>query len=266
MPLARASELDRLFACPGSAFLPREDNRTPYAKGAAAWGDGVHLWAETGELPTDHKFRRLLEEKIVLSGIDRMALWPEGGVREPAFAYNVITGEAQMYTGPKAEKDAWKAAFGDEWITGSADYAADLFDAPWVDDLKTGRAVSWAAYKAQQSFYVVAWSKVRFGGLRQGRSTLTHWPKYPKHNPPDRFGRTLDVDYLEKYTVELRGLRDKILAGRAVVAEPAETKKKLEVLSLGEHCGYCPSKLACPMVGEGESNGHPQTFGREEDV
>lgn len=270
MPLARASELDRLLACPGSAFLPREDLRSDYAKGAASWGDAVHLWVETGELPTDHKMRRLLEEKITLSGIARLDLWPDGGTREAALAYNVVsTAVDMMVGGTKEERDAWKASFGDEWITGSADYLSDIFGEPWVDDLKTGRVVSWSAYRAQQSLYALVWSRVNFGGLRQVRSTLTHWPKYPKHNPPNRFGRVLEVDSLSEFAVSLRGLRDKILVGRDLVARQGEGAdvRWNTVLSLGEHCGYCPSRRACSMVGEdAPDEGEPQTLGSTKNV
>jgi hypothetical protein len=202
----------------------------------------VHLWLETGELPPDHRNRAALEKRLVLSQTTREAWWSPQGEHEVALAYNVVSGEA-LECPPDTEKGEWKASFGDEWVTGTLDYAQDLFGEPWVDDLKTGRFVAWDAYKAQQAFYALAWGKVRYGRLMRTRSTLTHWPKYPMHNPPRRFGSVFEVDSLGVFADKLRILRDTVLEVRAGV------KSEVEVLSLGEHCRFCPSRSQCPKFG-----------------
>ena len=237
MPLARASELDRLLACSGSAWLHRAESRSGIA---AAWGTKVHSWAETGQLPAGLD-GVALEKRIKASETSRLALWPEDGQREVAMAYNVVRNIATTCTSTEpGYKDRWKAAFDDEWITGTCDYVADVFGDPWVDDLKTGRQVHWKDYEAQQSFYVLAWCMADRGELVQSRSTITHWPRYPVAVKPNRFGTTLDVEYLMLFRGKLQHLRTEILAGRQ--------QPEIGLLFTGDQCKYCPSRGTCPKL------------------
>jgi hypothetical protein len=234
MPFARASELDRLFACAGSAVLQREE-RPPGE--AALWGTACHKWKETGHLPANAGFRRLMEKKIAESGIGRNALWPEEGEHEVALAYNVVTRESRRCTVPIGEDDdrykgAWKAGFDNQWVTGTLDFAMILMEEPWVDDLKTGRHADPNAYLYQQSFYVLAWA-----GAVDSRSTITHWPKYPVAGEPVRLGRTFSAGYLADFQVRLAELREDVLRG-----SPA--------LITGSQCDWCPSKRFCPKFKE----------------
>lgn len=242
MPLARASELDRLLSCPGSAVLARVAQ--PIGD-AAIWGNVVHYWAETGGYNdlTEPKLRAALEERVALTRVERLALWPSEGYRELGLALNVVSGEAQMLVdGSPEARDEWKAGFGDEWVVGTADYAGELMDYPWVDDLKTGRFAAWDDYEAQQTFYCLAYSRARYGATHETRTTITHWPKYPKARPPHRTGRVLSVGQLNAFAGRLARLRETILAGRA-------DQEHLE-LDAGPQCLYCPSKGACPKLKE----------------
>lgn len=247
MPFARASELDRLMTCPGSGFLARSPEVPNTRRDRAAqWGNMCHFWKETGVLPDNEAWALPLHRKIKLSKIDRLAQWPEFGVHEVALAYNVVTGKAARCQVPigapgggREYREHWKLAFSDEWVTGTLDYAAELLGVPWVDDLKTGRVVSIHDYEYQQAFYVLGWTLAEYGELRESRSTITHWPRYPLEGRPRRLGRVLDVGYLTTFRGELRKLRERILRGRK------GAKVKLES---GSHCTFCPSKEICPKM------------------
>ncbi len=202
------------------------------ARAAADWGTSVHQWLETGTATSP-----ALGERILLSGVNREQLWP-GGLHEITLAYNVVTGEGRRYYGATEGKDEWKATHDDEWVTGTLDYVGELFDLPWVDDLKTGRFAAWDDYKAQQSFYCLAWSMYRFNKPQETRSSITHWPKYPKDGAPNREGHVLSLDYLGGFAKQLTQLRDDVL--RAREHGPA--------LVPGPQCTYCPSWSGCPKA------------------
>src|SRR4051812_23200520 len=199
-------------------------------------------------------YSKLLNEKIVQTNVDRTALWPPEGEHEIALAYHVTERRAVKckvplgITDPRDQaryKDNWKAAMGPEWVTGTADYAMELLDEPWVDDLKTGRRASYDDYLHQQGFYCMAWALVKYGELREARSTLTHWPKYPKSRAPERIGRTYTIDYYKALQSELLNLKRTV---------------DINQLPTGGHCHFCPSKLDCPSYAARE------TRTEEEDV
>lgn len=201
------------------------------------WGNFVHKWVETGEMHGDEKKTRLLEKKLRESGTVREEWWPEDGQNEIALAYNIHTGEAQAQTdGTPSDKDGWKASFDVNWIVGTLDYTADLFGTLWVDDLKTGRLVSWEDYEAQQQFYCGVWGLVSRGEVVDTRSTLTHWPKYPVAGKPTRFGKHYEAQELNGF---LDGL--KVLAGTVYT------------LNSGPHCKFCPSRYDCEAYKENEN-------------
>lgn len=241
MPLARASELDRLLACPGSAVLPRSEEKSERATEAAAWGTYCHLWKETGEIRPG-KYAGTLKKKVDLLGVGgREELWA-GGLHEVALAYNVVSGAAGALILPATsdEAAAWKSSFGDSWVVGTADYVGLLLESPWVDDLKTGRHAEWETYKFQQAFYALAWSTIHFGEFREARSTITHWPKYPITKKPLRFGTVLTLDFMDDFKRRLRQLREDVLRLRELDQERVVVR-----LSDGPQCLYCPSRLSC---------------------
>lgn len=246
MPFARASELDRLFACAGSLLLPRV--YVPPGD-AAKWGTLVHSWLETNEVPRQEPQRTALRKRLKLSGIDldRELWWPAGGEHEITYGLNLVTGvatrapvQARLAPGDtqKAAAARWKEALGDEWVTGTLDYAMELLDRPWVDDLKTGRYAHWKDHAAQQTFYCVVYSLEKYGELRQSRSTLTHWPKYPSAGRPTRKGVMLSVDTLRDFVISLTQLRKTVLDLRGAGGQVE--------LSAGDQCRYCPSRSFCP--------------------
>lgn len=242
MPFARASELDRLLACPGSIVLPRMDNRSERAKEAADFGTMVHRWKETGNVPAGRP-GLTLKKKIKESGVDRNALWAEG-LHEVPVALNVVTGEPRALVVPVSteKKDAWKAAHGPEWVTGTADYVGMLLDLPWVDDLKTGRKVDYIDYRYQQGFYSLVWTLFQMKELAPCRSTITHWPKYPIPDPPTRFGTVLEPDFFADFQHKLRTLYNDSLRLRKLQEDGMDVVSRL---TDGAQCIYCPSKLSC---------------------
>lgn len=235
MPFARASELDRLLACPGAKWLPNSGLVSESALTARNWGNFVHKWVETGEMHGDQSQIRLLEKKIRESGTTREEYWGAGR-HEVALAYNVVTGRADICNGGTPEgKDDWKNAHDDEWIVGTLDYAEQLFDSIWVDDLKTGRRASWEAYAAQQTFYTATLGLGLYGRIGEARSSITHWPKYPVAARPFRTAKVLSQEYQEDFLGQLRELRTKILVRRQ------------EDLRVTEHCTWCPARFDCPL-------------------
>lgn len=256
MPFARCSELDRLFNCYGSLVLPREADREGIA---AAWGTKVHAWMETGQLPDDRD-GQAIGKRITAAKVSRRKLWPEEGVHELALALDVVSGTVAACVVPTGHdarqyKTAWKAAFDDRWLVGSLDFAMELLGSPWVDDLKTGRWVSWQAHASQQSAYALMYTLYKYGEVRECRSTVTHWPKYPIANPPNRWGCQLSVDYLNDFLHRLRVLRDQILETRRKYLDGSLTEEKLAaVLSYGAHCRFCPSRSLCPKFGQEQQN------------
>lgn len=244
MPFARASELDRLFKCAGSSVLPRVRDKDSIA---AEWGTKVHAWAETGVLP-EGKDGAALGKKIDKAGVSRRKLWPEEGEHEITIALDPESlavkycdppaGAADTSTARRAYADKWKEGFDDTWIVGSIDFGMELIGRPWVDDLKTGRLVSWQDYQAQQTVYAAMYSLWKYGALRETRSTVTHWPRYPVGVAPARMGGTLTVAYLESFMHRLRELRTEILKLKA----GGDMR-----LSYGEHCRFCPSRRGCDL-------------------
>lgn len=204
----------------------------------------VHSWKETGEIPKGRP-GLTLKKKIEASKVNREELW-QYGLHEVPLAYNVFSREARalILPVPTAEKDAWKSSYGDEWITGTADYVGLLLELPWVDDLKTGRRGEYEPYKYQQAFYSLAWSLYQMGKVTQVRSTITHWPKYPIANPPSRFGVSLEPEFLQDLQLKLLELHrtmSKLKSGK-------ETGMNIRgQLNPGEQCTYCPSRTNCEV-------------------
>lgn len=161
-----------------------------------------------------------------------------------AVAYNVVSGAARAYVAENEtlDKDAWKAAFNDEWIVGTLDYGQVIFDTPWVDDLKTGRFVTWEDYAAQQTFYCGVYSLLAVGSIVDTRSTLTHWPRYPVGKRPNRFGYLIEEAELKGFLKSLLEFRNQALAQR-----PSS-------LVTGEHCRFCPSRGNCSAFEDMDKN------------
>lgn len=225
-------------------MLPRSEEKSERAVIAAEWGTAVHKWKETGEFP-EGRIATTLRKKIKESEVTREFYW-SGGIHEVPLAYNVITGAARALVLPLAgeAKDRWKASYGDEWITGTADYVGLLLEAPWVDDLKTGRKVEYVDYRYQQGFYTMVWALSQLGELVEARSTITHWPKYPIPEKPRRFGTVLTPDFFSELQGRLKTLREDVMKLREL-EESGRRESVVARLSDGPQCQYCPSRLAC---------------------
>lgn len=209
---------------------------------AAEFGTLVHYWKETGVIQ-DGRLGLALKKKLKLTEVQRETYWHEG-LHEVPVAYNVVTGKAEALVLPvaKEKRDEWKAAHGDEWITGTADYVGLILDAPWVDDLKTGKNVEYLDHRYQQGFYALCWTLFQMGRLTPARSTITHWPKYPLPKKPLRFGTVLVPEFFEELQVKLAELRNSVRRLRVLKEDGMNLENRL---TDGAHCIYCPSKLAC---------------------
>lgn len=246
MAFARASSLDRLLNCYGGEVLGGTDEKSEGVRIAADWGTMVHGWKETGNVEVVNGRKNLVplfEKKLKLTGVRREQWWPEGMVHEMAMAVRPFETYAQLVDGEKAEKEAWKAAFGEEWATGTLDGYQWMFDVLWVDDLKTGRFVTLEQYIEQLRFYALGASRL-LDYRGPVNVTLTHWPRYPVLNEPTRFGRVIEQDELNSFEKRLVGLRDDIRRAR-------EDKTRLRLVG-GEQCTFCPSRSRCTVGQEHE--------------
>lgn len=247
MPFARASSLDRLLQCHGSAVMGQADTRSDRAREAADWGTMVHAWKETGEVVEvggrkNHPalFRRKLER----SGVKREVEWPESlGIKhELALAVDPLC-EYRSYEGDN--KDAWKNAHNDRWLTGTADGYWLLFDALTVEDLKTGAMVDIEDYRYQLMAYALGVSRV-IDYRRSINLVLNHWPRYPVMSRPKRTVRVVEPDELLAFEKRLIKLRDDIRRCR-------EDVRNLILRPSEAACTWCPSRSFCPEY-EGRLN------------
>ncbi len=225
-------------------MLPRSEEKSERAVIAAEWGTAVHKWKETGEYPSG-RWSSTLQKKVKEAEVEREQYWTEG-LHEVPLSYNVITGEARALVLPVSneKKQGWKDAFGDEWITGTADYLGLLLEQPWVDDLKTGRKVDDLDYRYQQGFYCLVWTLFSMGELTPARSTITHWPKYPIKEKPRRFGTVLEPEFFLELQGKLKTLREEVMKLREL-EQAGRRESVVARLSDGPQCKYCPSRLAC---------------------
>jgi hypothetical protein len=240
MPFARASSLDRLMKCYGGSILGGEDVKSESTKIAADWGTMTHGWKETGKIEVVNGRKNLvplLEKKIKLTGVRREDWWPGGMVHELAMAVKPFESYAQ-YEGPREEKEAWKAGLNDDWCTGTVDGFWWMFDVLCVEDLKTGRAVTWEEYEEQQRFYCLGLSRL-LDYRGPVHAVLNWWPRYPVLSLPQRFGRVIEQDELNNFEKRLVGLRDNIRRAR-------EDKTRLRLTPGEAQCLWCPSRRKCP--------------------
>lgn len=245
MPFARCSSLDRLLACSGGSVLPNgPDHRSESTKIAGNWGDMVHHWKETGEIivPSGRSnLPPLFEKKLRESGVRREEYWPDalGITHESAIAIDPLR-RYGLYEGPdtKEAKEAWKAAHDDDWCTGTVDGHWRLFDGLTIEDLKTGRMVSFEDYECQVMSYGLGIARV-LDYRGPVHLLLCHWSRYPVCNKPIRFGRVVEQDELLAFEKRLLRLRDDV---RRI------TEARLTV---GSHCLYCPAKGSCPEFNGG---------------
>lgn len=243
----RASRLPLLTKCSGSAYLPTDDDQSENAARGAEWGKMVHTWKETGEVRGPSRrletaFRRAVE----LSGIDRLSLWPAGGVHEQGVALSV-DGSRQVRPDATLGQPACITGTDDFqwWLLGLGQNADD--GELWIDDLKTGKYYEdfetgsnlypQDVRSAQLRFYATAIAAL-LGYTGIVHVSLTHWPRLPlkfRHAEPVRFWTTYHTDELNNYWTELEQLFQEVQAGH-------EGNYRLRP---GDHCRFCPSRNYC---------------------
>lgn len=264
---ARASELDRALRCVGSTLLPKlpeEKRASEKAVQAACWGTMCHGWKETGEIIPDerypqHKF--LFKKKLYTIGVVtekdskvfREKWWPTGGLHEVSVALDCI-GQGVAWSETK-DANVWKAAFSENWITGTLDYIGTRKGCPWVDDLKTG---NWPPTPAEKSAQIRLYALAAVRLLRPGivrpnlvYMSITHWPRYPLNKMPERVYHRVTPDHLLEVETYIRR---RYLLRTAHVSNRAAGPNFLETLKLGKHCKFCPSRVYCPLIEQEEAD------------
>lgn len=228
-PWARASELERALECPASCVLPRED-RGPGE--AALWGTQVHHWKATGEsfpgLEDRGRNRARLTRLEVLAkaNLTRGVLWP-GGTHEVTYVVHA-DGSVDRHLG-----DVDRELLPREDTAGTADWE---LDAPilWVDDLKTGRHPQDAPDDRPQTLWYGAAAAV-YHDAPAALLSITHWPRYPRDEPPTRVTRLVSRDRLTRFLRDVADARE-----RALSPDAASLTRQ------GPWCTYCPCRSHCP--------------------
>jgi hypothetical protein len=242
MAWTRASQLDRVLQCPGHLTLPHTRELSERALDAAAYGTMVHRWAETGEVSGTKSHVKTFEKKLAVletNGVTRETLWPVSGFHEVTFAYNCVDGRLGVCWLKGEEAARAKLAYGDDWITGTADYVYRKDGLCGVDDLKTGMMFdSEPDELSQLYFYLMCWQI--YNGIRDdkdGLLSIHHWPKYPLSALPGYEQRVIPGYRIGKFENYIRSLHKKYRAGDAPFV-------------LGAECEYCPAQEACPLLAE----------------
>lgn len=175
----------------------------------------------------------------------REMLWPSSSGHEISYALNTYDKCVRRFeSSSKEEREAWKASHDHLWITGTADYVGQYFDAAWVDDLKT-TSKDWFDPNPwnhwQLRFYAVCVALDT--GADVVRVTLTHWPRYPADGTPQRYEHYVDRDELLGHTLPL-------LEYARLSAVSSATDVSANAVP-GSHCKFCPSFSACPAQNGG---------------
>ncbi len=294
MPWARASSLGRSLHCPASAVLPGPDGGEVLSwetQEAADWGTMVHHWKATGEILAMTPWARhhsFFEEVLSRTFTDpeaaRRILWPPGGEHEVAVAVR-CDGEKRpehcvrfKRDGTTVEKEAWKAAFGPEWATGTMDYRLRVDGAVTIDDLKTGvgrynpdtgARESTPPGSEQHGLYVLADWLVHGRSNTASRTTTTHWPRprIPSTNrrrsltalpPPTRLGHGWLYQDLDNF-------HNQLIMGYELTGIARLSPEAFAVV--GDDCRFCPALVNCPSGRrfEAEQGRGPDAI-QEEDV
>lgn len=231
MSHATASQLDRVFACPASAVLPQIEHGTSEA---AERGTAIHRFLATGELPVEKTALEICEA-LDLSAlpVDR-SKWSA----EVSLALDLDTGAAREL-GRMLDRNYPPTKATEQIGTADALGIADGGATVVVIDAKTGHGRKTPASRSQQLRFLAV-AAARAYGCHQARVALCHikddggaWWQWHE----------LDAFALEEAFIALRRLRHQISAlAKVASARPLGTGD----VRTGEHCVYCPARLACP--------------------
>lgn len=255
MGWCRFSSLDRVLNCPGHLTLPEgPDPRSASVKEAAAWGTMVHSWKATGAIPEPQEgyenlpglFRKKLttcwgKDEAEWEGA-RLALWPSDGLHEVSVALTTRA-EGAIAWAQDQDQDEWTLRHGDEVITGHIDYLGDVFDDPWIDDLKTGR---WPVHPSAPQLlgYSLAGWWIREKRSRIVYSSVTHWTRYPVKSLPQRTMIEVSSTDLDDLFRRLVRLREKVVS-----------KDENIRFKAGSHCRFCTRRTDCVTLKRANDDG-----------
>ena len=233
MSIGSASELQRLFACPGSAALP-----TTRAVGsdAAERGTAVHLFLErvaAGMAPEEALDMVEDEEHRALCAAINLAELPIGTAPEVTFAYDLSSGRAREL-GRRLGRDYRGLA--EEELPGTSDAVGVGAAAVFVGDYKTGFHVVAARDNLQLRalclFAARAYDRDEaIGEIVRIKPDGGVWR--------DRV--TFDALDLDDFSVQLERVTKAVLGQRARAAAG-----RLPDVVEGDHCRFCPAWDACP--------------------
>jgi hypothetical protein len=226
----------------------------------------VHHWVQSGEVRgTSSRNENALRRAIELSGIDRLSLWPDGGIHEGGLALRVdgLSREASRDDTPR-----------DGWITGHFDYQWWLWGGElWVDDLKTGKFYANPepgqmghatelevganrfpprADSEQQRFYGLTLSQL-LGYCGPVHTSVTHWPRLPlthRHAPPTRTWHHYTHDELTAYWGQLEQMYRDYKHNRRLMLRWLLGDSDSLKLNPGPWCRFCSARNNCLMAQE----------------
>ena len=228
--LPTASGLDRAFACPGSAVLPKiKDSQSK----SAERGTVLHRFVQVAREKSREEALAGIEDDDLrgqAAAIDLDAL-PVGAESEVALAYNPMTGEAQRLD--IGQREYPESA---DWFYGTADLVGVANDMVYVDDMKTGRVVVSAKDGWQLKFLAVAAS--RYMGVSAARVSF-------RYLNSDGGWRQDSAEFdgfdLDTFAADLKKLYLRIHE-----AYKAYLAGIMPDLATGQHCTYCKSLPVCP--------------------
>jgi hypothetical protein len=264
-PICRASSLDQFLTCSAWALpgeVTREDKRLcdeewgDRSDDAKKWGTMVHFWCQTGKIRHPDRDSRdkvtkafarreekLFENRIRINKLKPRSLYPIEGNHEVAMAYNWRLGTSIVLF-DDGDEGPWKTGFNSDWITGSCDYHLDRMlgtgsvnDVFWIDDLKTGKWWNKLPQDcAQLKFYALCLSQHAERLPKKGITlTVTHWPKYPAKQPPNRddFKYIISLDEIKEFEITVQKKCQEVANGLKIYNSSAE------------NCRFCPKRHSC---------------------
>jgi hypothetical protein len=232
--LPTGSRLPLAFACAASQVLPVAD--TEYAAGEAGREKHHALGGDAKGEPVDastltEETRKWLE---TMRENDYAMNTIRGSKVEPAYAYDVISGEAR-FVGLDV---GWVYNQSPSEFAGAMDFVKVIDDDTiTVLDLKTGMGEVPHPQRNQQ---------LRFGGMAAAKVEGVSNARLgllvaPVNRSPFIQWHELDAFGLAEVELDLKRLADRIGWAREAVG-----KGQVPHLTVGEHCGNCKARHGCP--------------------
>jgi hypothetical protein len=247
---ATASKMDRAVLCPASTVIPEVESEPG---NSAIWGSAWHQVVELGALG-----ERECRDKVtgavvkvewprwVVKGVsDKLAnlpralgdirgeFWPGNGTHETK---GLIDGDEFEVASLLVDGGPYPIREGS--IRAKVDYIGEKLGEPWVDDLKTGREPTPAD---SLQIGVAALIVAQVTGAQGVWGSVTHWPRYPKSNEPEREWQYYDAEALSNVRKVL-----KVIRGDALSPFPTINPARDEWGEPVGQCKWCGSRPNCP--------------------